>query len=149
MRCVCVCNWIDLLSFIQCVCATLCVVVQELESEVDTDNDGSYSGGSGEEVEAVVLLAGHVSGDDDDDDDDDDDVYSESDGEDAAPVREHGCKHYARRCRIISPCCSETFDCRLCHDEVKLDGARDVKKVSVWHTLLFFLVAAAISTSPL
>lgn len=29
----------------------------------------------------------------------------------------YGCKHYMRKCKIISPCCNNTYDCRLCHDE--------------------------------
>ena len=29
----------------------------------------------------------------------------------------NGCKHYTRRCRIIAPCCGQTFACRFCHDD--------------------------------
>lgn len=29
----------------------------------------------------------------------------------------YGCKHYLRRCKIISPCCNKIYDCRLCHDD--------------------------------
>ena len=29
----------------------------------------------------------------------------------------NGCKHYKRRCRIIAPCCGQTFACRFCHDD--------------------------------
>lgn len=39
----------------------------------------------------------------------------------------YGCKHYLRRCKIISPCCNEVFACRLCHDEVKYDMIIDEK----------------------
>ena len=28
-----------------------------------------------------------------------------------------GCPHYQRRCALVAPCCSQTFTCRLCHDE--------------------------------
>lgn len=30
------------------------------------------------------------------------------------------CSHYKRRCRIRAPCCGEVFDCRHCHNEVKV-----------------------------
>mmetsp|Transcript_21897 Transcript_21897/g.48389 ORF Transcript_21897/g.48389 Transcript_21897/m.48389 type:complete len:271 (+) Transcript_21897:53-865(+) len=33
-----------------------------------------------------------------------------------------GCRHYARRCRIVAPCCGEAFWCRHCHNEAKSDG---------------------------
>jgi RING finger/CHY zinc finger protein 1 len=29
----------------------------------------------------------------------------------------YGCKHYARKCRIVAPCCFKLFGCRLCHNE--------------------------------
>lgn len=29
----------------------------------------------------------------------------------------YGCKHYLRRCKIISPCCDRIFYCRICHDD--------------------------------
>lgn len=32
-------------------------------------------------------------------------------------VMQHGCRHYRRRCKLISPCCGEVVWCRLCHDE--------------------------------
>ena len=28
----------------------------------------------------------------------------------------YGCKHYLRRCKIVSPCCNEIYSCRLCHN---------------------------------
>ena len=31
----------------------------------------------------------------------------------------HGCKHYRRRCKLVSPCCGEVFWCRHCHNDVK------------------------------
>ena len=37
----------------------------------------------------------------------------------AAPEAAYGCKHYKRRCRLLSPCCGEWFACRFCHDDVK------------------------------
>lgn len=30
------------------------------------------------------------------------------------------CSHYRRRCKIIAPCCNEIFDCRHCHNDVKV-----------------------------
>lgn len=40
----------------------------------------------------------------------------------------YGCKHYLRRCKIVSPCCNEIFSCRFCHDEIKYElGAVDNK----------------------
>ncbi|KAF6002994.1 hypothetical protein F1559_002199 [Cyanidiococcus yangmingshanensis] len=29
-----------------------------------------------------------------------------------------GCRHYARACRLLAPCCQIYYTCRLCHDEV-------------------------------
>jgi len=29
-----------------------------------------------------------------------------------------GCRHYARACRLLAPCCQVYYTCRLCHDEV-------------------------------
>jgi len=29
----------------------------------------------------------------------------------------YGCKHYLRRCKIVAPCCSKIYSCRLCHDD--------------------------------
>jgi len=33
----------------------------------------------------------------------------------------YGCKHYMRRCKIVSPCCDKVYSCRLCHDEETYD----------------------------
>jgi iron-sulfur cluster repair protein YtfE (RIC family) len=30
---------------------------------------------------------------------------------------ELGCRHYARACRLLAPCCQRYYTCRLCHDE--------------------------------
>jgi len=30
----------------------------------------------------------------------------------------YGCKHYLRRCKIVSPCCNNIYYCRLCHDDI-------------------------------
>ncbi|XP_046849600.1 RING finger and CHY zinc finger domain-containing protein 1-like [Xenia sp. Carnegie-2017] len=27
------------------------------------------------------------------------------------------CKHYARKCSLVSPCCDKVYACRFCHDE--------------------------------
>lgn len=35
----------------------------------------------------------------------------------ADPVQLPGCKHYRRKCRIVSPCCGLVYPCRLCHNE--------------------------------
>lgn len=32
-----------------------------------------------------------------------------------------GCKHYARKAKLIAPCCSKEYVCRLCHDEENVD----------------------------
>ncbi|XP_076067976.1 RING finger and CHY zinc finger domain-containing protein 1-like [Oratosquilla oratoria] len=29
----------------------------------------------------------------------------------------YGCKHYKRKCKLISPCCEKNYICRFCHDE--------------------------------
>jgi primosomal protein N' len=34
-------------------------------------------------------------------------------------LKNYGCSHYRRRCRIRAPCCNEVFDCRHCHNDVK------------------------------
>ncbi|KAH8949320.1 hypothetical protein BDL97_10G025400 [Sphagnum fallax] len=34
-------------------------------------------------------------------------------------LKNYGCSHYRRRCRIRAPCCDEVFDCRHCHNDVK------------------------------
>mmetsp|Transcript_10790 Transcript_10790/g.14059 ORF Transcript_10790/g.14059 Transcript_10790/m.14059 type:complete len:540 (+) Transcript_10790:274-1893(+) len=36
---------------------------------------------------------------------------------DSEQVTSLGCKHYRRKCKILSPCCNQFFGCRLCHDE--------------------------------
>lgn len=38
------------------------------------------------------------------------------------------CNHTKRNCKIISPCCNEIFDCRICHDDVKYHNEQDIKK---------------------
>lgn len=45
---------------------------------------------------------------------------------DRMPV--YGCKHYLRRCKIVSPCCNTIFACRLCHDEAVYDQEYDDDK---------------------
>mmetsp|Transcript_70674 Transcript_70674/g.153471 ORF Transcript_70674/g.153471 Transcript_70674/m.153471 type:complete len:271 (-) Transcript_70674:148-960(-) len=47
-----------------------------------------------------------------------------------------GCRHYRRRCRIVAPCCGESFWCRHCHNDATSDGKNshemertDVKEV--------------------
>lgn len=40
-----------------------------------------------------------------------------------------GCKHYKRRCVIVSPCCGKIFGCRLCHNETETHEI-DRKKIS-------------------
>jgi len=39
----------------------------------------------------------------------------------------NGCKHYLRKCEIISPCCQKKYWCRLCHDEENDDNMIDEK----------------------
>lgn len=36
-----------------------------------------------------------------------------------------GCKHYARKAVLVSPCCEEDFVCRFCHDEKHVDHKMD------------------------
>ena len=36
-----------------------------------------------------------------------------------------GCKHYARKAKLVSPCCEKNYVCRLCHDEHTLDHKMD------------------------
>jgi iron-sulfur cluster repair protein YtfE (RIC family) len=33
-----------------------------------------------------------------------------------------GCPHYRRNCKIVAPCCSRVFGCRLCHNDSVADG---------------------------
>ncbi|KAL1549388.1 E3 ubiquitin-protein ligase RZFP34 [Salvia divinorum] len=33
--------------------------------------------------------------------------------------QEYGCRHYQRKCKILAPCCNQTFDCRHCHNDAK------------------------------
>ncbi|CAK0772451.1 hypothetical protein CVIRNUC_003964 [Coccomyxa viridis] len=40
----------------------------------------------------------------------------------------HGCKHYRRRCKLVSPCCGEVFWCRHCHNDVKAANEWDSNK---------------------
>jgi RING finger/CHY zinc finger protein 1 len=48
-----------------------------------------------------------------------------------------GCKHYLRKCKLISPCCKNLYTCRLCHDEeqnginVPLDKQHTLNRFSV------------------
>ena len=39
-----------------------------------------------------------------------------------------GCTHYARKCKLVAPCCGEVFWCRHCHNEKHNDQERDPKK---------------------
>ncbi|WVZ03353.1 hypothetical protein V8G54_024159 [Vigna mungo] len=41
-------------------------------------------------------------------------------------IRNFGCTHYRRRCKIRAPCCDEVFDCRHCHNEAKNSEEVDV-----------------------
>jgi zinc finger protein-like protein len=36
-----------------------------------------------------------------------------------------GCKHYARKAVLVSPCCDRDYVCRLCHDEKNVDHKMD------------------------
>jgi RING finger/CHY zinc finger protein 1 len=38
------------------------------------------------------------------------------------------CPHYKRKAMLLAPCCTEWFPCRFCHDKVKNDDEKDVKK---------------------
>ena len=97
--------------------------VPHLESEImAAAQQAAYSSSADEEVEI----------DEDDDDDDDDDVF-ESD-EEIAAARDvayggtlgeagRGCLHYRRGCKLVGPCCGESFWCRFCHDAAKEHGS--------------------------
>lgn len=53
---------------------------------------------------------------------------SNNDSENNPDENIYGCKHYLRRCKIISPCCDKIYDCRLCHDEDQYENNNDYKK---------------------
>lgn len=45
-----------------------------------------------------------------------------------------GCQHYKRRCRIVAPCCGETFWCRHCHNDRKANhgpGAHEIDRTRI------------------
>lgn len=46
----------------------------------------------------------------------------------APPPAYTGCQHYKRRCQLLAPCCNEFFACRFCHDAVKDEGEKNLKK---------------------
>jgi hypothetical protein len=39
-----------------------------------------------------------------------------------APEANAACVHYERNCNIVAPCCNRVFGCRICHDELSLQG---------------------------
>ena len=41
------------------------------------------------------------------------------------------CVHYKRKAMLLAPCCNEFFDCRFCHDKVKNEDEKDVKRAHV------------------
>lgn len=55
----------------------------------------------------------------------------------------YGCKHYLRRCKIVSPCCHKIYSCRLCHDEENYDGLIEEK---LRHRIDRFKIAKVICT---
>lgn len=40
-------------------------------------------------------------------------------------IEGYGCSHYLSRCKIVAPCCNESFSCRICHDEEKYYSNND------------------------
>jgi len=56
-------------------------------------------------------------------DEDNSKIISSEDGDEE--VQRRGCKHYARGCSFVSPCCQKIFPCRLCHDEEINDHTLD------------------------
>lgn len=43
------------------------------------------------------------------------------------PLRHNiNCEHYMRGCQLLSPCCNELFDCRLCHDVIKDEQEKNI-----------------------
>ncbi|CAG9313569.1 unnamed protein product [Blepharisma stoltei] len=38
------------------------------------------------------------------------------------------CTHYDRGCDLLAPCCNEFYPCRFCHDKVKYEEEKDIKK---------------------
>lgn len=38
------------------------------------------------------------------------------------------CAHYDRGCDLLSACCNEFYPCRFCHDQVKNEEEKDIKK---------------------
>jgi len=57
----------------------------------------------------------------------------------------YGCKHYLRRCQIVSPCCNKVFPCRLCHDE-KYDSF-DLTELEMQHKIDRFKISEVICTN--
>jgi RING finger/CHY zinc finger protein 1 len=56
--------------------------------------------------------------------DDLNELHSSSDS-DCSDIR--GCEHYERGCKMVCPVCDEIYDCRFCHDKVKMDYKLDIK----------------------
>jgi RING finger and CHY zinc finger domain-containing protein 1 len=49
----------------------------------------------------------------------DDNANEDTNEDDNEDDNKPGCKHYGRKCSIVSPCCGEIFQCRLCHDDAQ------------------------------
>ncbi|KDD73818.1 hypothetical protein H632_c1816p1 [Helicosporidium sp. ATCC 50920] len=41
---------------------------------------------------------------------------------------QHGCSHYRRRAKLVTPCCDRVFWCRHCHNEEMNDAESDPRK---------------------
>jgi len=44
-------------------------------------------------------------------------LYGKSVFEGAGDYLGLGCKHYKRKCQLLTPCCGKFYTCRFCHDE--------------------------------
>uniref|UniRef100_A0A7S0ZKZ4 Uncharacterized protein n=1 Tax=Timspurckia oligopyrenoides TaxID=708627 RepID=A0A7S0ZKZ4_9RHOD len=45
---------------------------------------------------------------------------------------EHGCQHYARKCKLEAACCKRLFCCRFCHDEASHHNIDRYATENVW-----------------
>ena len=73
--------------------------------ETDPTSSGSWVTAEGEEEEGEDTMEG-------------------TSGNSAAPIDgaardrgkgQHGCQHYRRRCKLVAPCCGESFWCASLH----------------------------------
>jgi RING finger/CHY zinc finger protein 1 len=44
-------------------------------------------------------------------------MATRNDGDSTGMAEPFNCKHYKRKCAIVSPCCGKVYPCRLCHND--------------------------------